>query len=46
MSTQDRFWRGMQRGGQPEEIADAILYLLGPGATYVTGSILDVAGGR
>ena len=36
----------MQRGGQPEEIADAILYLLGPGATYVTGSILDVAGGR
>lgn len=36
----------MQRGGQPEEIAGAILYLLGPGATYVTGSILDVAGGR
>ncbi|MBW3512538.1 SDR family oxidoreductase [Janthinobacterium sp. NKUCC06_STL] len=36
----------MQRGGQPEEIADAILYLLGPGASYVTGSILDVAGGR
>ncbi|MEG1327879.1 MAG: SDR family oxidoreductase, partial [Janthinobacterium sp.] len=36
----------MQRGGQPEEIADAIVYLLGPGATYVTGSILDVAGGR
>lgn len=36
----------MQRGGEPEEIADAILYLLGPGATYVTGSILDVAGGR
>lgn len=36
----------MQRGGQPQEVADAILYLLGPGATYVTGSILDVAGGR
>ena len=36
----------MQRGGQPEEIADAIVYLLGPGASYVTGSILDVAGGR
>ncbi|MEG1328909.1 MAG: SDR family oxidoreductase [Janthinobacterium sp.] len=36
----------MQRGGQPEEIADAIFYLLGPGASYVTGSILDVAGGR
>ena len=36
----------LQRGGQPEEVADAILYLLGPGASYVTGSILDVAGGR
>lgn len=36
----------MRRGGQPEEIADAIVYLLGPGASYVTGSILDVAGGR
>ena len=36
----------LQRGGQPEEVADAILYLLGPGATYVTGSILDGAGGR
>lgn len=36
----------MQRGGQPEEVAQAILYLLGPGASYVTGSFLDVAGGR
>ncbi|WP_300753925.1 SDR family oxidoreductase [Janthinobacterium sp.] len=36
----------MQRGGQPEEVAEAILYLLGPGASYITGSILDVAGGR
>ena len=36
----------MQRGGQPEEVAAAILYLLGPGASYVTGSMLDVAGGR
>ena len=36
----------LQRGGQPEEIAAAILWLLSPEASYVTGSILDVAGGR
>lgn len=36
----------MQRGGYPEEIAAAILWLLSDEASYVTGSILDVAGGR
>ncbi len=36
----------MQRGGQPEEVASAILWLLGPEASYVTGTILDVTGGR
>jgi NAD(P)-dependent dehydrogenase (short-subunit alcohol dehydrogenase family) len=36
----------MQRGGQPEEVATAILWLLSDEASYVTGSILDVAGGR
>ena len=36
----------MKRGGQPEEIAHAILWLLSDEASYVTGSILDVSGGR
>ena len=34
------------RGGQPEEIASAILWLLSPEASYTTGALLDVAGGR
>ena len=36
----------MQRGGQPEEVAAAILWLLSQEASYITGTILDVAGGR
>jgi|SRR5690606_9091753 NAD(P)-dependent dehydrogenase (short-subunit alcohol dehydrogenase family) len=36
----------MQRGGEPEEVAAAILWLLSEEASYVTGSILDVSGGR
>jgi len=36
----------MQRGGQPEEVASAILWLLSQEASYVTGTILDVSGGR
>jgi NAD(P)-dependent dehydrogenase (short-subunit alcohol dehydrogenase family) len=35
----------MQRGGRPEEVAAAVLCLLSEEASYVTGSILDVAGG-
>ena len=36
----------MQRGGQPEEVANAILWLLSEEASYITGSIVDVGGGR
>jgi NAD(P)-dependent dehydrogenase (short-subunit alcohol dehydrogenase family) len=34
------------RGAKPEEIAEAVLWLLSPSATYVTGAILAVSGGR
>ena len=31
---------------RPEEVAAAILWLLGPASSYTTGAVLDVAGGR
>jgi NAD(P)-dependent dehydrogenase (short-subunit alcohol dehydrogenase family) len=36
----------VKREGNPEEIADAILWLLSDGASYTTGAILNVSGGR
>jgi NAD(P)-dependent dehydrogenase (short-subunit alcohol dehydrogenase family) len=34
------------RGGYPEEVARAILWLLSDQASYTTGSFIDVSGGR
>jgi NAD(P)-dependent dehydrogenase (short-subunit alcohol dehydrogenase family) len=44
----DRLEHGvpMGRGGEPQEVAQAVLWLLAAEASYVTGSIIDVAGGR
>jgi NAD(P)-dependent dehydrogenase (short-subunit alcohol dehydrogenase family) len=36
----------MQRGGTPDEVAQAILWLLSGEASFTTGSFLEVGGGR
>ncbi len=36
----------MGRGGEAEEVAEAIVWLASDAASYVTGSIIDAAGGR
>jgi NAD(P)-dependent dehydrogenase (short-subunit alcohol dehydrogenase family) len=36
----------MQRGGSAQEVAQAIVWLLSPEASYTTMSLLDVSGGR
>ncbi len=36
----------MQRAGTPEEIAQSVLWLLSDAASYVTGTILEIGGGR
>ncbi|MCT4702729.1 SDR family oxidoreductase [Enterobacteriaceae bacterium H20N1] len=41
-----KFSLPMQRGGQPEEVAQAIVWLLSSKASYVTGSFIDLAGGK
>jgi 3-oxoacyl-[acyl-carrier protein] reductase len=33
------------RPAEPAEIADAIVFLAGPAASYITGIVLPVAGG-
>jgi len=36
----------IQRGGRPEEVANAIVWLCSAEASYVTGALVDVSGGR
>jgi NAD(P)-dependent dehydrogenase (short-subunit alcohol dehydrogenase family) len=36
----------MQRAGTADEVAAAIVWLLSPAASYTTGALLDVSGGR
>jgi NAD(P)-dependent dehydrogenase (short-subunit alcohol dehydrogenase family) len=36
----------MRRGGEPEEVARAVLWLLSDEASYTTGGFIDVSGGR
>jgi NAD(P)-dependent dehydrogenase (short-subunit alcohol dehydrogenase family) len=36
----------LQRGGKPEEVAEAILWLLSDKSSYSTGGFIDVGGGR
>ena len=36
----------MQRTGRPEEVAGAVIYLVSPAASYTTGALIAVNGGR
>jgi NAD(P)-dependent dehydrogenase (short-subunit alcohol dehydrogenase family) len=36
----------LRRAGKPEELADAILFVASDKATFITGQIISVNGGR
>ncbi len=36
----------LQRGGMPQEVASAIAFLLSNEASYITGTFVDIAGGK
>ncbi len=35
----------IRRLGEPEDIAEAVAFLVGPGASYITGTVINVSGG-
>jgi len=35
----------VRRFGTPEEVADAVLFLAGKNAAYISGSVLEITGG-
>ncbi|KAG0426938.1 hypothetical protein HPB47_025964, partial [Ixodes persulcatus] len=35
----------LKRASRPEEVADVIVFLCGPGSSFVTGAAVDIAGG-
>jgi 3-oxoacyl-[acyl-carrier protein] reductase len=36
----------LARNGVAEEVAEAVTFLAGDGASFITGAILDINGGR
>ncbi len=45
MLAAERDANALRRLGKPSEVADAIMFLAGPGAAFITGSVLNVDGG-
>jgi NAD(P)-dependent dehydrogenase (short-subunit alcohol dehydrogenase family) len=36
----------MRRPGTAEEVSEAVLWLMSPAASYITGAIVPIGGGR